>query len=111
MKLSIPSPPATDMPAMRIFSDWITRAVGIVVANLRNVPHSTWTTVAASSSADTPFIVYHDLGRAPAFFMWQSEASANCYATAADRSEWNTKYIKVRCTVANAALRIKVEAD
>jgi hypothetical protein len=88
----------------------IQNALNVVKDYLQRVSRSEIVPVTANATADTPFIVAHSLGATPKMFTWQAEIEAMCYATSEDKKEWGANQIKVRCTVANAALLVKVEA-
>lgn len=64
----------------------------------------------APATADEPFRVSHNLGETPRFVSAIMEAAGSVYATQGDRTEWTTTYIKIRCSVANAGMVVKVEA-
>ena len=105
MRLALPHLTGTEIT--RSVND----AFGALKAALLRVPQSQYVDVSAPSSADTAFVVQHSLGRVPVYFTAQSESDARCYATAADKNEWTASLIKIRCTAANAPLRVKVEAE
>lgn len=66
--------------------------------------------VVSPATANEPFRVSHNLGIAPTFVSAIMEASGSVYATAEDKREWSAASVKIRCSVANAAMLVKVEA-
>lgn len=84
-------------------------AFGKVQNYLQQVPQAVVIVVDNTGPADVPFAVKHGLGRKPAFAQALPTSDARVYATPADRAEWNERYIKLRCTVANEPILLKIE--
>lgn len=82
---------------------------GLLEDKLRKVPSAEFIDVTANATADTPFIVRHSLGTVPRFASAMSAADGYLYVTADDLAEWTATQIKVRHSVANATLVVKVE--
>jgi hypothetical protein len=113
MRVALPravAPPRIAPELRRIFAAHNELATN-AEAKLRRVPTSQLVSVNASSVADTPFVVPHNLNAIPKTFSAQMEQAGNCYATADDRAEWTTSLIKIRCNVSDAFLIVKVEAE
>lgn len=77
---------------------------------LRRTPSVDYVATSSPSSADVPFRVSHSLGETPRFVSAIMEAAGSVYATAGDRTEWTMTYVKIRCSVANCSMIVKVEA-
>ena len=65
--------------------------------------------VVSPAAADAAFRVTHLLGEVPRFVGAIPELAATVYASRADKVEWTSSYVLIRCTVANLAMILKVE--
>lgn len=91
-------------------ADDISVTVGLVQGYLQFVPRAEIIPdVISPSVADVPFRVPHNLGEEPTFVSAIAEAACSVYATADDRLEWKADYVKIRCSVANLRMIVKVE--
>lgn len=88
----------------------VQNALNIVKDYLQRVPRSQIVKISANSTADTPFNVPHALGAVPSYANALPSSDASIYATPDDLREWSSTQIRLRCSVANAALLVKVEA-
>jgi len=62
--------------------------------------------VADTGTADTEFILTHNLGRVPVFYLWNTSKSGTVYDS--QRSLWTTSTLRLKCSAANAALKVFV---
>jgi hypothetical protein len=103
-QIAVPS----DAPAWaRVLASLLTSTFRIIGSSIRSVEYWEGT---ASTTADAPFIVRHNLGTRPRFMSGMVVTNGNVYVGATDLQEWNRSQIKVRCDVAGAKVIIRMEA-
>lgn len=63
-------------------------------------------TIADSGPADTQYVVSHNIGRIPSGYIWNIDKAGIVYDF--NRSTWTSTQLKIKCSVANAALTLIV---
>lgn len=74
------------------------------------VPRADFVEATSPGTVDVPFRVSHSLNEEPRFVSAITESgTAIVYADANDKLEWTETYVKIRCSVANLRMIVKVE--
>ena len=66
--------------------------------------------VVSPATIGEPFRIAHNLGITPTFVSAIMEAAGGIYASPEDKREWSAASVKIRCSVANTTMIVKVEA-
>jgi hypothetical protein len=77
---------------------------------LRRTMNADCVEATSPATADEPFRVAHNLGATPRFVSAIMEAAGSVCATPEDKREWSAASVKIRCSVANTTMIVKVEA-
>ena len=62
--------------------------------------------VADTGTADIEFAVSHNLGRVPIYYLWNISKAGYVYDS--QRNLWTSSTLRLKCSAANAALRLFV---
>jgi len=62
--------------------------------------------ISDTGSANTEFTVSHKIGIVPSYYIWNIDKAGIVYDSR--RSSWTTEEIYLKCSVANAALKILI---
>lgn len=113
MKVETPNLNVTsDAPPWgRQFARLLSTCFAMIKESLLRVSRSQIVSVIAPASAGTAFTVQHSLMVKPGTFTYEMQQAGSCYATAADRREWDETKIRLRCSVAGAPLVIQIIAS
>jgi hypothetical protein len=65
-----------------------------------------WANVTAPGAANAEFAIPHSLGRIPSFYFFIADRACNLYQLPNTGTAWTQTNIYVKCSVANAVLRV-----
>jgi len=105
-------PPVTEGRAKPL-AEWCEREIGEVKdAFGGNIEWENWRSNYQSgtspSTPDESFVVTHNLGRIPSFWIANTTDGSNVYATTSDRAAWTTTAITLRCTASSVLVTLLV---
>ena len=88
----------------------INEALSIIVTAMNKSAAAAFIVVTTPTTASQPFTIPHTLNAMPKMVTGLPQATGSIYATPEDKKEWSKSSVRVRCTIANTAMIVKVEA-